>query len=68
MKKDSQAKLGRTKCDFCHNPSKLAVGQFVVCEAHSYRASIDSGVKEAHDASDTPLKAASIALSSEHQD
>ena len=50
MEKDSQAKLGRTRCDFCGKPSKLAVGPYVVCDAHSYRASQENdkaGIKRA---------------------
>ena len=67
MEKDSQAKLGRTKCDFCNQPSRLAVGRYLVCEVHAYRAHAAGTVKEASDASDVPLKATPIAMSREHQ-
>ena len=35
MKKDSKAKLGRTKCDFCDQPATHARGRTVVCAAHA---------------------------------
>ncbi len=35
MDKDSQAKLGRTKCDFCDQPATHARGSTVVCAAHA---------------------------------
>jgi len=66
VKKDSQARVGRTKCDFCNQPSKRGIGQYLVCEVHAYRASHEH-VKEATDASDMPLKAAPISMSEQHQ-
>lgn len=68
MAKDSKVELGRTKCDFCDQPSRLVVGNYVVCEVHAYRARTASGVKSASDASDIPLKAAPIAMSPEHRE
>ncbi len=67
MEKDSKAKFGRTKCDFCDQPSSRAIGNYVVCEAHANRIPAAGTAKAASDASDVPLKAAPIAMSKNHQ-
>lgn len=68
MEKDSKARLGRTQCDLCSQPSVYFVDGYLVCEAHARRARQPHGVKEAGDTSDLPLKAAPIAMSERHRD
>lgn len=62
MEKDSQARVGRTNCDFCHSPSTQVIGRYLVCDAHVYRTNQEH-VKEAKEASGTPLRAAPIVMS-----
>lgn len=56
MQKDSQAKLGRTKCDYCDRPAIQADGKIIVCEQHA-TANTAAGVKQGS-VRGTPLKSA----------
>ncbi len=60
MNKDSQAKLGRTKCDFCSEPSIQARGRLVVCAAHAAQPPDTAvGIKQGS-AREVPLKSAGL--------
>lgn len=66
MNKDSQAKLGRTKCDFCDTPAVAADGQYVVCARHATANAAD-GVKRSS-ARDVPLKSAGLVTENLHNE
>jgi hypothetical protein len=63
MEKDSQVKLGTTKCDFCDQPATQARGRLVVCDEHTEDA--ENFVKGA--SAQGSLKAAPITLSDQHR-
>ena len=63
MNKDSQAKLGRTKCDFCDEPAVAAFGNKVVCARHNTIAA--DGVKQGSSAH-VPLKSAGLVAEDLH--
>jgi len=59
MDKDSQAKLGRTQCDFCDEPATVVQGRFVTCAKHSSQAETADGIKQGS-VQETPLKSAGL--------
>ena len=59
MEKDSQAKVGRTKCDLCEKTSAHVVGDRLLCEDHAKLT------KSA--ATDAPLKDAGLAFRDNHR-
>lgn len=59
MDKDSQAKVGRTKCDLCGKVSSRVVGARLLCDEHS------TLTKSA--ATDAPLKDAGLAFRDHHR-
>ncbi len=67
MDKDSQAKLGRTSCDFCDRPATTAEGRLVVCAAHSAQAVKEGGVKQGA-IRELPLKSAGLLTENLHNE
>lgn len=59
MEKDSQVKIGQTKCDKCDEPSAQIVGDRVLCTRHA------ALVKSAAD--ETSLKEAGLAYRDHHR-
>jgi len=60
MEKDSQAKVGRTKCDLCDKVSAHVVGDQLLCEEHATALSKSA-------AADGPLKDAGRAFKNHHR-
>lgn len=65
MDKDSQAKLGRTSCDFCDAPATAASGRFITCAKHASQAEKGDGVKQGS-VQETPLKSAGLCAEDLH--
>lgn len=59
MNKDSQARVGRTKCDLCDKVSAHVVGERLLCTDH---AKFDKAAS-----ADTALKDAGLAFRDHHR-